>query len=536
MKRRFDILLPLAHEASSSEWCWRDDWNVSGQSAFMLLAKFQQLNSLSCTAVAMMFLRNRGTSRLQLDVDLRDAEKFDLVQMSNLMRMSLPDVAAAFPQRFQRTGATCGPSLRWCTQCASKGVHLTVFQFTRCNTCPLHGCALRDRCAQCGQAMIVYRLRASLFRAPFSCPSCGHDWAPALRRLDDRALRLSPAYRHSTAQGLGRGWFGRRSPNVARLLRLSSQTAKRLSWLASAPHCGSGLDPGEDFCQRVVRGETDASRHLLALYYDRDCAYGNGAPRSHPGEDITIDALACYKAIKRYVLRSVGRGHRSCSVSAARHLTWCLDARTTTPFCPVAHALLRWRTKWEGVRIPSHLLARSEHGPLGILVWLSLLAPVGLAHWSTAADRWVILHALAQACLDSFNCYLREADDGTGSSGPVWMPFPVVDFQEREWVVLDRDSEGKAEPLRLIVARGRTDRIAEKAKPQVNGEHHRQRHLLALNEDTAPSERLIMPTWRRRDVSSDSDLAVTDPLRVHRNGDISVTAMVVAVLLASDAE
>ncbi|TDY15717.1 hypothetical protein B0G81_8810 [Paraburkholderia sp. BL6665CI2N2] len=535
MKRRFEILLPLANETSSAEWCWRDDWNVSGQSAFMLLAKFQQLNSLSCTAVAMMFLRNPGTTGLQRDVDLHDAEKFDLVQMSNLMHMSLPDVAAAFPPRFQRTGATRGPSLRWCTQCASKGVHLTAFQFTGCNTCPLHGCALRDRCAQCGEAMAVYRLRASLFRAPFSCPSCGHDWAPALRRLDDHALRLSSAYRQSLAQGLCRGWFGRRSPNVARLLRLPGQTAERLSWLASAPHCGSRLDTGGDFCERLIRDDTDASQHVLARYYDRDGASGSGAPRSHPGEDITIDALACYKAIKRYVVRCVGGGHRSCSVRAARHLTWCLDARTTTLFCPVAHAMLRWRTKWEGVRIPSHLLARSEHGPLGILAWLSLLAPVGLAHWSTAADRWVILHALARACLDSFFCYLREADDVTGRSRPVWMPFPVVDFPEREWVVLDRDSEGKAEPLRLVVARGRTDRIVKKAQPQLNGEHHRQRHLCVLNENLAPSERLT-PTGRRRDVSSDSDLAVTDPLRVHRSGDISVTAMVVAVLLASDTE
>ncbi|MCX4159828.1 MULTISPECIES: hypothetical protein [Paraburkholderia] len=52
MKRRFDILLPLADDASQGESCWRDDWNVPGQSAFMLLAKFQQLNALSCTALA----------------------------------------------------------------------------------------------------------------------------------------------------------------------------------------------------------------------------------------------------------------------------------------------------------------------------------------------------------------------------------------------------------------------------------------------------------------------------------------------------
>ncbi|MGF6872815.1 hypothetical protein [Paraburkholderia sp. MM5477-R1] len=115
------------------------------------------------------------------------------------------------------------------------------------------------------------------------------------------------------------------------------------------------------------------------------------------------------------------------------------------------------------------------------------------------------------------------------------MPFPVVDIPEREWVVLDRDSEGKAEPLRLVVARGRTDRIVRKAQPQLNGEHHRQRHLCVLNENLAPTERLT-PTGRRRDVSSDGDLALTDPLRVHRSGDISVTAMVVAVLLASDTE
>jgi urease accessory protein UreE len=342
MKRRFDILLPLADNAPQGESCWRDDWNVSGQSAFMLLAKFQQLNALSCSALATMFVRKPGPRVLQRDIDLRDARQFDLLRMMYLLRMSLPEVAAAFLARWDLSEVESDPTLRWCAQCAARGVHLTAFQFSGCDTCPVHGCKLRDRCAQCGRTMVAYRLRASVFRSPFSCPACGHDWAPALRSIDDRALRLSPAYRYSVAQSLARGWFGRRDPSVGRLLRPFDRAGDRVVWLGSAPRRGSDTDAADAFCHRIVRGHTDAGQYVSVRDRDRSCAVrGLGdelrtgtapeflASRVKTRDEILTDAIACYKAIKRYVMHHIGNRHRACVVTAARYLTWRLDARTT---------------------------------------------------------------------------------------------------------------------------------------------------------------------------------------------------------------
>lgn len=545
MKRRFDILLPLSDDVSRTEWCWRDDWNVSGQSAFMLLAKFQRLNALSCTAIAKMFLHAPGPKALQRHIDLRDARQFDLPRMAYLLRMSLPEVAAAFLPRRDLSDVESDPTLHWCGSCAARGIHLTAFQFAGCDVCPVHGCTLRERCAQCGRTMIAYRLRASIFRSPFSCPACGHDWMPALRSTDDRALRLSAPYRYSVAQSLARGWFGRRAPDVQRLLLPIDRLGDRVAWLGSAPHRGSGTDVAKAFCHPLVPGHLEGDRGAMVLYRD-----GNHSVRAQEagvradsarqliagmqtGDDMLTNAVACYKAIKRYILRRTGSGHRFCVVSAASHLTWRLDARTTTPFCPVAHAVLRWRTKWEGVGVPSYLLVKRDHGPLGILVWLSLFAPVGLSQWSRATDSWVILHIFAQACLDSFDCYLQEAGDATIRSAPVWMPFPVVDFPEREWVALDEDP--KRSLVRLVIAPAIARRAAQREELQASGRHYQQ-HSGDLNRNAAPAERPMVPAGHRRAMNYDGARKSTDPLSMVRKGNIGVTAMVLAVLASSDAE
>jgi hypothetical protein len=95
MKSRFEILLPGADTWQAGDWCWRDDWNLPGQSAFMLFARFQQLNALSCTALAEL-LRKPDRWPVKHGIDLRDMRQFDLLRMSDLMCIPLCDVAAAF--------------------------------------------------------------------------------------------------------------------------------------------------------------------------------------------------------------------------------------------------------------------------------------------------------------------------------------------------------------------------------------------------------------------------------------------------------
>ncbi len=144
--------------------------------------------------------------------------------------------------------------------------------------------------------------------------------------------------------------------------------------------------------------------------------------------DRDAQAHACYKAVRRQIMRMYGRNHRACIKDAARHLAWSLCGSTTTSCCPVALAYLRWRCKWEGVGIPRSLLQQPVHGPLGLTVWLSLHAPIAPRAWSGEAAHWLTLHALAHACMDSFHTYLEAAQ---GARRVIWLPFPVHDFLRR---------------------------------------------------------------------------------------------------------
>ncbi|REE07128.1 hypothetical protein B0G71_7605 [Paraburkholderia sp. BL27I4N3] len=111
-----------------------------------------------------------------------------------------------------------------------------------------------------------------------------------------------------------------------------------------------------------------------------------------------------------------------------------MDSRSTPPFCPVAQAVLRWRTKWEGFGVPEALLHPPLHGPLGIVVWLSRYAPIAPREWSESTSRWLTLHLFAIACLDSFHTFLHEAQQTRSHERVVWRPFPVHDFPQREVV------------------------------------------------------------------------------------------------------
>ncbi|MFM0454093.1 hypothetical protein PQR21_27230 [Paraburkholderia nemoris] len=545
MKSRFEILLPGADTWQAGDWCWRDDWNLPGQSAFMLFARFQQLNALSCTALAELFLRKPDRWPVKHGIDLRDMRQFDLLRMSDLMCIPLCDVAAAFLP-VGDVARSAGPrQLMWCVQCAARGIHLAVFQSDGCKTCPVHGSPLRDRCTHCGEALMIYRLQACNFRLPLCCPTCGHNWVRSPGAAGDPATRISPAYRSKVAQGLARDWFGRRSSNLRRLLANIGQSDDCEAWLASAPPRVSGADGLSSFCARVVQGKTEGVSNVLVhpvafardsletdVDHRRKCV--GDLPRSlavRTSDDVLPDAIACYKSIRRYLIRHVVQRHRRCVCTAGRYLTWRLDACTTTPFCPVAQAVLRWRTKWEGVGVPAHLFGRCEHGLLGVLVWLSLFAPVGLPGWTSSVERWTILRVFALACLDSFSWYLEAASGGGARSGPLWMPFPAIDYPEREWVVLDAAPDRKL--YRMAIAPARPQPLVSLEERPAGAEHYRH-HIANLHKAQVP-ENWPAPVAKRdarRDISVQPDKL---PLTKDRRR-VGVTAMVLAVLAASDAE
>jgi len=195
-------------------------------------------------------------------------------------------------------------------------------------------------------------------------------------------------------------------------------------------------------------------------------------------------SYAYYKAVRRSIMLEYGRKHKACIATAARHLSWRLDGRTTTSFCPVALAILRWRMKWEGVGSPKALLRAPLHGPLGIVVWLSLDAPLPDGNWSEAAMRWLTLHMFGMVCLDSFRSFLEEAQQAGAHDRILWLPFPARDFQQRTTVVLGCDRG--LDPVRLRTSTfdgGHDADLSTRRFP--GGAEHRRKHARQLSKNTA---------------------------------------------------
>jgi hypothetical protein len=106
-----------------------------------------------------------------------------------------------------------------------------------------------------------------------------------------------------------------------------------------------------------------------------------------------------------------------------------------------------------------------------------------------------------------------------------------MDYPEREWVVLDAEPDRKQ--YRMAIAPPRPRPLATLEKLQAEAEHYRH-HIANLHKAEVP-EGWPTPVAKRNARSDISVRPVSSPLINHRRG-VSVTAMVLAVLAASDAE
>ena len=449
MTRRFDILLPDDEPPTHAPWCWREDWYAPGESSLALLAKFQRLNALSCAALLDAFAYRDARQHVPQNLDLRDARRFDVLRMMSVLRLRLTDVAAAFIMPSHRLGRIAFATLRWCPKCSLEGVHLSAFQYRTSEQCPIRRVRLSQHCEQCG-AMIPYRLRPDLFRSPFNCPSCAHPWFLPTQGPDN--LRVGRAYR---------GLLRERSAHRLPAIRTEDQGPVHFRL---PPASAWTVFVGSD----AIDGEATPD----------DMAPEEGGSAADCGDAL---AYECYKAVRRWIMRVYGRGHRACIATAARHLTWSLTGSNTTSFCPIAQAYLRWRCKWEGFGTPSTLLQRPLHGPLGLAVWLSLYAPVAQRTWSHTASRWITLHLLGRACVDSFRTFLAEAEQLQMNRRTLWLPFPVHDFPRRQ--VVGRGGNRPGQPISFCVSMLNGADVDGELVRVSAGRSHRRTHFEGLRRN-----------------------------------------------------
>jgi predicted RNA-binding Zn-ribbon protein involved in translation (DUF1610 family) len=446
-------------------WTWRDDWYSGIDSSFGLLMKFAMLNALSAREIAKVFISEKSGRRSVIygkpDVDLRDADIFDLDEMSEVFRLPQHQVRFAFLQEILPEGRLrSADTLRWCELCLQRGFHTAVFQVSMAAYCPIHRTAIRSTCNKC-KSEIPYRLRTDVFSAPFRCPDCGFDLAPGLRRpranmlvprlreqgfvnklvrffqFEDRVLTSKFELGKQTLQlAQGEVFFSpfERSGYVSRYLGFVSHVLEEMGFSGGRRQLHLRME-------QVERCERGASRALS--FEDDDPLADDSAEVDVPltgtvgsKSDAELHALkTVYRAVRRRLWRRLVGAHRRCVVAAARHLWWRLDGETTASFCPVAEAFIRWRMVWEGCGTPRYLFSETDREMYGIVGWLSARPSPCPSHWSAATQHWVLAHIFSAACIESFRELLTVAQQNWERGKTYWLRQRTATRYDTYWAV-----------------------------------------------------------------------------------------------------
>lgn len=415
----------VASSFQRSSTCWRTEWDSGGESIYALLAQYAALNAISTSQLCRRFVQRTDsaasasaasprTHRFRL-IDLRYSDGLKLQELCQTLHLTEAELRNRFVGEFAPDQAAMSSRhLVWCPCCAKEGRHFVTFQLALVRNCPLHAEELLRRCPNCKQ-LIAYELRNANKFALFVCPHCTMDFAPKLRSPQGR-VRSPP----------------QRSGLVARHVDFVKVIAALPMMLGQAraeigrPHYPMHVSrpdlsrpaPGfsefvnsfiDSVCVLAKTRPSDLSTIRLpfsvVFSQQAELRFQSGLRRSSKREDLAraeADIWAIYRSIRRRVLHHFVGRHEACVRAAQYHFWWDLEGETTSSFCPVAIAFLRWRMQWEGRGIPAQL-DRPERAavPIGISVWLSCRPPVNMQSWTPAFIEWLNHHLLAIDTMDT---------------------------------------------------------------------------------------------------------------------------------------
>jgi hypothetical protein len=452
------------------EWCWRDDWSSGFDSAYSLFMKFALLNQISAVEIAKVFVSQSCGKRSVVckrpNVDLRDSSFFDRDVLKSVLRISDDQIRAAFLLDLLPTSSLhSSDCLRWCALCMQHGFHSSLFQITATAYCPIHQMALITNCKSC-TAQIPYRLLSSNFSAPFKCPSCRADLAPSIRsdrreayipRLSERkfidqltsyfqkeekAIPRRTSLRLQRQIGRGDVVFSRPDEQgyLSRYIGFMSQVLV----MQGFPRMQRQAPLAIERVERTVRG---VARSIMYEDDNEECdgptAWNCIGPREAPRPRLPADFASIrqvYRSIRRNLWRHQLKKHRTCIVSACRHLWWDVAGEVTTSFCPVADAFIHWRMMWEGCGTPRYLYSKSERDLHGIAGWISARPAPCPNYWSEGTRHWVLDHIFSSTCIESYRELLVAGLGNQARGKQYWRRSAPVVRYDTYWAVAGADT------------------------------------------------------------------------------------------------
>lgn len=480
---------------AESTWCWREDWVSGGESIYCLLALFEALNVVHARQVADAFIEpvpTRDHKRVVRNptVDLRSPERFRLARFALATRLDIGAIGQGFvTEAFPASGWRGDTSLRWCPKCANAAFHSTMFQLSIVHACPAHGDPLLSSCPRC-RSRVPYSLRAGSAAPMFCCPQCGLDLAPQLREGLHR-VKLAATQAHALRERFLLMQFCDRMPMIAAKLLNGGRSAKTIDLVTSTPGRDTVAAEFTAFATRVMMS-LRASCQMDWQSLEPACSFAEPrAARVGRAESVKraatgwpehlvprtdrnlIRAAEVYRCVRRHLWRTAVYAHRRCAWSAAERLWWPVIGSTTTSFCPIAAAYLRWRMVWEGVSTLPALRTSPKSAPLGLVTWLAAGAPVGPATWTSAVSSWLLSEVLGRDLFASFEELLVE-ECRRGAAGEITWEREATHRMARScWVCAGRGTS--ASPARLFVLSRQSASADHPA-----GRSHYARHLASL--------------------------------------------------------
>lgn len=488
------IFTPQPQQAPDSGWSWRSSWYSGSESIYAVLAKFAALNRIKPRELCELLVEPTGAARYKMvgkphfpKVDLRFSTDIRYGRLANILKIDADQLRKGFvSEQFPHAIGLASPDLIWCPQCAQRGYHCASFQLNFYRRCPLHKTELRRVCSKCHRPL-PYWLYPPQSVGFFICPNCGLNHAQRLQELrvnlmlaeDECSLFADHVELVSLVDSLPTLVNAQRTLMGAPHLPIVISKADALRRRAHFHQFVTSMLASVAARRGLPQAHLDISDPMVAYsepYLPMEKILMTSRVKSN-SEEIQADALVVYRSLRRWIGRRVLCGHRHCVAEAQRHLWWNTEGETTTAFCPVAIAFLRWRMQWEGCRIPAALDQQRRLRTLyGLIGWVYSEAPIPSVLWTEGLTRWLTKHLLGFACLDSFYGWLDSANRSEATGRIFWSHEECRNFNFRHWACSGRGTQD--EPGLLYVEMPRDTR--ELTSLAACSRNHRTRNLAAL--------------------------------------------------------
>lgn len=330
-------------------------WHIPFESSWAVFHKVALYNQMSLYGLGRRVARglrerNGGraakANRIRLDDWLAQTDAYDdlAVLLCYVPAASLRQsfLGGAFPQQ-DVTSWTARNELRICPDCISHGYHSIFHQVLCIDRCPIHETPLLDTCPECRKVIPV----ATEQGEPFECPTCQHRlWLPyplgIQRRLNILTLEPQQKGRLQELHRALSNFFRCDRSVLPSCIAALGDFGRDPQWLPAKTWAALEAGQQAKWIHPDKRSSTQISVSKFAGEVPRlRCQFKQGEAKR-------VACLHIYKAVKRYLKRTVLRSHhRRCVASIERVVWWDTGKEDRWPMCPYGMAYFLWRRRWE---------------------------------------------------------------------------------------------------------------------------------------------------------------------------------------------